>query len=96
MSGVYDDIRDRYVEEENMKNSVRQIWMMVVALCSVAPRFSYHLNTFWCRNVAQRKNSRYPEASRFLARELLWRADHVQACDVFVHALIDDRGGSHR
>ena len=49
-----------------------------------------------CRNVAQRKKSRYPEVSRFLVQELLWRADHVQACDVFVHALIDDRGDSHR
>ena len=50
----------------------------------------------FCRNVAQRKNSRYPEASRFLVQELLWRADHVQACDVFVHALKDDKGDSHR
>ena len=44
-NGVYYDIRDRYEQEGNMLNSRRQIWMMVFVLCSVAARFSCHLNT---------------------------------------------------
>ena len=54
-NGFCDDTRDRYEVEENIVNSMQQIWMMVFALCSVAARFSCHLNTFLAQEGGQRE-----------------------------------------
>ena len=66
---------------------MRQIWMMVFFPCAQWRRgFRATSTRFFAGKVAKRKNSRYPEASKCLVQELLWRAHRVQARDVFVRA----------